>query len=513
MFDDQTEPRAIAPLFSVIIPLEFHRGQWERCWQGWQSQTLDRSAFEIILVVPPNFPERGKLSELKDPVPRLEYSRHSHDIALCADGAASARGKFLFFTESHCWPEPDVLELCLQAFHDNAEWAGLSCKSLRVCPNRLSEAEADMYEADTEYGMLVHPWRKILDVCFATRREAYEASGGFKPEFGHFSEWVLAAVYFECGLKIGYLPEARIHHYYIGSLPELKTFTLDFVEGEILYFSQQRREPGSTLLEPPPELICQDNYTPDMARGILRMAVQDILTSGAAYRRWKQAGFAIGRWAAAAMFGDGIARGVGATVAFYARLVVTLALVAGSRKWLGVRFKLYIAALIGLQRLNCIRAERLSRGAFGTPNAIAGLGRIAVLDQTGFYPFEKYQGRQFRWSETAAAVRVRADAGRQSIRIKCVPVLELFEMDLRFYLDSKRIPEDAISMGVDDLEIRVDLPKPGTCKLGWICRPFKATADPRRLGLPIMRVELDFQTIPRVCCDKVGDRGAGGITI
>src|SRR5258707_5865475 len=90
MLDNQTEPRTVAPLFSVIVPLEFHRGQWKRCWQGWQSQTLDRTAFEIILVVPPNFLDCDKLSELRDPAPRLEYSRHCHDIALCADGAASA---------------------------------------------------------------------------------------------------------------------------------------------------------------------------------------------------------------------------------------------------------------------------------------------------------------------------------------------------------------------------------------------------------------------------------------
>jgi hypothetical protein len=501
MLDEEIEPRTIAPLISVIIPLEFHRGQWERCWQGWQSQTLDGTAFEIILVVPPNFPERDKLSELRDPIPVLEYSRHSHDTGLAADGAARARGKFLFFTESHCWPEPDMLELCLQAFHANAEWAGLSCKSLRVCPNRLSEAEADMYEADTEYGMVVHPWRKILDVCFATRRDAYEASGGFRPEFGHFSEWALAATYFECGLKVGYLPEARIHHYYIGSLPELKTFTLDFVKGEIHYFSQERREPSNHLLEPPPELICQDNYAPDMARGILRMAVQDILTSGAAYRRWKQAVFAVRRWAAPAMFGDGIARGAGAAVTFCARLAVMLTLVAGSRERLTARFKLYVAALIRLQRLRCIRTERLSRAAIATPDATIGLGRNAVLDQTGFYPLEKYQGMQFRWSETAAAVRVRADASRQSVLIKCVPnIRNLPETDLRFYFDDKRIPDDAISMGVDDFEIRIDLPKSGTCELGWICRPFRATRDSRHLGLPIMCVEL--------VSDQMRQRGA-----
>src|SRR5258706_5242433 len=77
-----------------------------------------------------------------------------------------------------------------------------------------------------------------------------------------------------------------------------------------------------------------------------------------------------------------------------------------------------------------------------------------------------------------------------------MPIRKLSETDLCFYLDGMRIPEDAISMGVDDFEIRVDLPKSGMCRLGWICRPFNATADPRRLGLPIMRVVLAYPTTP-----------------
>lgn len=104
---------------------------------------------------------------------------------------------------------------------------------------------------------------------------------------------------------------------------------------------------------------------------------------------------------------------------------------------------------------------------------MTGLGHnAAALDQTGFYALEKYQGTAFRWSETAAAVRLRANAVRQSIRIKCVPVRKLSETDLRFYLDAKRIPDDAILTDVDDFEIRIDLPQSGTGQLGWICRPF-----------------------------------------
>lgn len=32
-----------SPLFSIIIPLESHRGQWELSWLGWTSQTADKS--------------------------------------------------------------------------------------------------------------------------------------------------------------------------------------------------------------------------------------------------------------------------------------------------------------------------------------------------------------------------------------------------------------------------------------------------------------------------------------
>jgi hypothetical protein len=435
-------------------------------------------------VVPPDFPDRDKLAELGD-LARLEYSHHSHDIALCAAGAEKARGKFLFFTESHCWPEPDVLELCLQAFHAHPDWTGFSCKSVRVSHNRLSEAEADMYEADTEYGMTVHPWRKILDVCFATRREAYEACGGFKPELGHFAEWALAASYFERGYNIGYLPEARVHHYYIGSLADLKAFTLDFVQGEIRYFSENRHEPGNSLLEIPPELICRDNFDRDMARGILRMVARDILAPPEADGRLKQSMWALGRWTSPAIFGDGLVRAEAAAVAVYAYLDAALAAVIGSRQRLGVVFKRFIAALIRYQRLECIRAERLRRNG-RSRGAVAGSGDdTVILDQTGFYPLEKFDGLAFRWSETAAAVRLRVNDSHRFVRIKCAPVRHLANgIDLRFYLEGRRIPDGAITMDTDGFEIRIELPQSGTYRLGWICRRFEAKADRAILVCP-----------------------------
>jgi hypothetical protein len=83
------------PLFSVIVPLEYHRGQWEQCLLGWQAQTAPKSQYETILVVPSDFPEQEKLRALLGPRDRLEYSTEQHDISLC--GAARANGQFVLY--------------------------------------------------------------------------------------------------------------------------------------------------------------------------------------------------------------------------------------------------------------------------------------------------------------------------------------------------------------------------------------------------------------------------------
>lgn len=475
------------PLFSVIIPLEYHRGQWERSWLGWTSQTLDKSAFEIILVVPPDFPHREELSALAGSAARIEFADRSHDIGLCAIGAAKAQGKYLFLTESHCWPEPDVLELCSQAVRDHPDWAGFSCKSLPICHNRPSEAEADMYQSDIEFGMLEHPWRKVLDQCFVTRRDVYEECGGLRAELGHFAEWVLAAAYHARGHKIGYLEQARFHHYYIGDVDELKVFTLDFVRGEIGYLSEGSSEPGHELLEAPPEWSCQDNFDREMARSIVGAIARGIVTDV----RWRQSGQkmrAMWRWVWPAVFGDGLARVGSSIAAIHARLILRVTALAGPRESVARWMKIYIASLIHRQRLISIHAVRSRTPA--APKAVARLG-AQVLAQTGFYPLERYQDRAFRWSETEAAMRIEAPAGRHVIRIECIRVREpLDQIDIRFYLDGRRVADNAIIYDAEGIELRLDLPASGIGRLAWICRRFPAAADPRRLGLPVAHLEV-----------------------
>ena len=489
MIPDDTA--ASGPLFSVIIPLEYHRGQWEACWRGWKAQTSDPSLVEIILVVPPDFANNDLLRQLSPA--RLEFSTATHDMGLCTVGAAKARGRYLIFTESHCRPEPDVIERCREAVNVHPDWAGFSCRSIPITHNRLSEAEAAMYESDIAFAMQVHPWRKILDHCFVTSREAYERCGGFQPQFGHFAEWLLAAAYFRQGYKLGYVPAARFHHYYSGLLGELRSFTRDFVAGEVSYFSAADRQADNGLLELPGEWICQGNLDRDMSRAVLHLAIKSLRSRDrGSDGDWRRPIIAIGRWLPSAVSGDRIARLCASTAVIVARISLWLATAAGSRNPLHDRFRKYIAALIHAQRLAAIGTLRRGTRHTQQPGYV-GLGPDALAaDAAGFYHLEKYQSDDFRWSETAAAVRMFAAGGPQDISIDCILARDLTDAksDFRFYIDGVRIRATRMSIEGGRIRIALDLTQPRTFILGWTCLPFPAVADSRQLGLPIKRIAL-----------------------
>ena len=472
------------PLFSVIIPLEFHRGQWEQSWLGWTSQTADRSLYEIILVVPPDFTAHAELKALAGDKARLEFADSVHDIGLSAVGADRARGRYLFFTESHCWPEPDVLALCIRAIDDHPDWAGFSCRSVPICHNRLSEAEAAMYQADIEFGMKQHPWRKVLDQCFVTRSDVYRECGGLHEEFGHFAEWVLAAGYFARGYVIGYLEEARFHHYYVGRIGELKTFTLDFVQGEIRYLSEGRRDPGWELFESPREWSDADNFD----RQLALHGLNALMRYGLEGRGWRRPGEklqAVWRWIAPALLGDLPAR-IGARLAVvHARATLTTLTLVGSSDAIARWMTRYIASLIRLQRLACIR--RLRGQARPAPKLLGD----HVLAQLGFYDVEASAGHTFRWSEPQAAVRIKGLPGRNTVCIQS-PALRapLEEIGTQFYLDGARIDPAAIDIGSDRYTLSLYLPQSGIAVLAWACPVLKGVGDVRRLGLSIVAIDV-----------------------
>ncbi len=479
---------AAAPLFSIILPLDNHRGQWKKALEAWQGQAFDQSAYEIVLVVPPDFPEPEALDALSGARCRLAFSVDRPDMRLCALGASRATGKYLVITESHVWPEPDVLALCRQAFDQHPDWAGFACRSIAEAHDRLSEAEAEMYSGDIHYGTQIHPWRRVVYQCFVTRRDAYEACGGIRSELGNFSEWALSEAYFKSGFRLGNVPEARCHHYYGASFRELASFTRDFTAGEIRYFSQDSDAQQDHLLEKPIEWMCQANLDCGLARAIVRC----ILQSAWSERRW-MAALSAGRWIVAAVAGDALSRWGAAAATVMLLFRVELAARIGSPRHLSVRYRKFVAALIRYQRLASIKSERRVETRMRSPLDVVtryGLDHF-IRNAAGFYPEEIFHGTRFRWSETAAAVRINAPAGRTHIRLSCLSVRPFdARTELRFYVDGRLVPTSAVSLGTKQIDVAVLFPRTATFTLGWTCRAFSVVADARRFGLPITGIDL-----------------------
>jgi hypothetical protein len=474
-------------LFSVIVPLEDHRDHWERCLRAWQAQTLPKSSFETIFVTPPDFPAdaRQKLKGLLGPQDRLEYFDANHDIDLLAAGAARALGRYLFFTESHCWPKPDVLDRCLKTFAAHPDWAGFSGRSTRITHNRLSEVEADMYEGDFEHSLSATAWRMVLDQCFATRRDRYEECGGFKPEYGHYAEWLLAANYVAHGQKLGFEPAALVYHRYTGRISYVRKFTLDFSAGEIRYFARHANEHANRPLEAPPEWQCKGRWDRRLARSIVGVAARDMIGPGD-FRRRRASALAILRWLVPAAFGGRAAQLQAGLQRMLTLLVLRAAVLAGSRAQLSAAFQAYIAALIRSQRLAGILASSDAGSKDHSPD-----WNPFSPNNAGFHLIEESEAGRFRWSEPAAIMQGWAPAGQSRIRIECTPFRRLTEQTyLQFYLNERAVAKEDVTVGPSSVDIRIHLLRAGPASLAWICRRFRAPSDTRRLGIPVMRIEL-----------------------
>lgn len=247
---------------AIIIPLEYHRGRSLECIRGWaQDQDYPRDRYQLLIGVPPDF-DREQMAQIRGMLPSsdvmVSFEDH-HDMGLVAKTANLANAELLLFSESHCVPEPDALSYLVGLSDAHPEWSALSAPTHALTHNLLSEIERDIYSDDIRSKLESHDWLRVLDQCFLIRQSAYESVGGFRAEFGHFAEWLLAAAMRVAGLHLGVADRAVVHHAYIGEYEDLEAFTTDFAYGQIKYLNECASEPAAGLFAPLPELedFCQ----------------------------------------------------------------------------------------------------------------------------------------------------------------------------------------------------------------------------------------------------------------
>ena len=197
------------PFISVVIPLPDDRGQLLECLQGFSNQQLN-VPFEIIV---PTFAESAKaLSSLTEQFPDVRWisSETQRLNELYNVGAAAARGRYLYVSESHCVPRPD----CLQQVVDYAsthELAVAVSNSDGINANWIAEGEQRIFEEDTRC-WLGEKKCKVSIRGTLIERSLWKQSGGMQAEFGHYSEVMLGLTLERMGAKTGRAERSFVSH-------------------------------------------------------------------------------------------------------------------------------------------------------------------------------------------------------------------------------------------------------------------------------------------------------------
>jgi hypothetical protein len=353
----------------------------------------------------------------------------------------------------------------------------------------LSTIEADAYGRDIEFGMTEHPWRKVLDQCFVVRKTSYVEVGGFDPSFGHFAEWLIAARFHARGLTIGFAPQARIHHVYVGEFDEWRRFTADFIEGEMRYLALEPPDPLAAMFAEVPEWFMR-HVDRAAALRVCRMMIRDLRRSIGpnwpwnVLRGWLWRGVA-GRWSLL-------------IPAYFRRLSARLALqrhlLLRNRPGAEVSLERCCGAIATVQRTKFIRRWALE----GRDNT-AGMAKLGPVGEwrpgarienrgVGFHSAPAEGNEAIRWSESAAYVELALPAGRYEIELKWVFLPHMAGgAQLSFYVNERPLATEDVRIDDDRARLQVRIPDSSDApsRIGWVCSAHHEPGDHRTLGLPV----------------------------
>jgi predicted dehydrogenase/glycosyltransferase involved in cell wall biosynthesis len=499
--------------FSVIVPLVEDRDMAAACLSQWVNcQSLARGDYEVLVVSDGATPElEREIQSLLGPSDRLLREDKANRSRLYDLGARAASGEFLFFTESHCLPEPDCL-LELDRFLAAHGVDGACCRSIGVAKRWLDRQDHEMFEEGFRLFRQGEDWRKVNVHGFALRRQRYLEVGGLAHRYGGFAEMMLAAALRDRGVQLGYAAAAAVHHKYHASFRDTLQLIDFFVTGESLYRAEHPGPDriGYSFLAGVMQHLPSDQFR--LWRSVTKAVGRDFLRRAwwrGDVSAWKAVWQSLSR-----SLGPGWAGGA------WERSCARLALCAARcRYWLwawhpvrrGLAYRRWI-----------YQAHRWSRVQFLARHRAAPLGQASAIGRAswakrmlvselaenqcaGFHRVEKHRGRPFRWTERAAALQVAIPQGEYEVRLETNDLRRSRRLNLKVFFNGRRIKpgEVVFEDGVIRFSLRADQFNPKAAQtLVFTCRPVRpwkrGLADFRELGLPVFAIQFT----PRVERDQ-----------
>jgi glycosyltransferase involved in cell wall biosynthesis len=223
------------PEISVIIPLFDARIGEEYCVASWVDQPDFAAERYEILVISDGLSEEleERIRAVLRPGDRIERHAPQKVLGLYHAGAQSARADMVLFTELHCVARPGCLKAIADYFATH-DMHGACLHSEPGCLTPFAKAESIKFEQFFEEWSKPGDWRKVLVRGFAVKKAAYFKAGGFEPNTAYFGDFALSAALHANGMRLGYIPDATVLHYYSNGFadfaPPVETRTIEECE-------------------------------------------------------------------------------------------------------------------------------------------------------------------------------------------------------------------------------------------------------------------------------------------
>jgi hypothetical protein len=474
------------PALAVVVPLEDPRGDVVEHLRSWTDhQTLDRDRYQLVAGVDGEHPAfERQVAEILQQQDMIVNVPGGSLMRLYDTAARAARAPVLVLTEAHCHAEPDCLAAVSERFVDPGIDAvmfhhrhGTSGDFGRLSARWFDRCHA-LWEDDE--------WIRLKIGGCAIRAEAYAGAGGLDPELELFAPFLLSARVHQQGGHAEHLEEAVITHVMEETMQEDLEHTRSHARGECAAREKHDSQFMERYFGPAGLWERRLGYRPDANRELIAALIS------ATVRSPRDAGW-LGRELIARL-PAGVA-GARPRLAWEAglaavhRRLTDSAMLPFERRW-----RSYLAATE-----HAVSAVELMQGIGGNDrageHAVDGPLGAEDLDEVliGGFGLEQAEGRRFRWIEPSALIRLAPSAAGRTLRIDTGGLRGAPLDYLRGCQIARRpLPPELISGDEEALEVRLPADPELVADSGLVllCQPLNGSGDRRRLGMPVVRLEL-----------------------
>ncbi len=493
-----TSRREDGPEIAVVMPLADPRGDIAEHLRTWtHGQTLDRSRYQLVISADSKQPDyERRVGELLGPQDKLIVIPGADFVHLYDAAARAAKAPILVITEAHVRAGAGCLAAVAEAFAKDPALDVATFQFRQHSSTVVGElTERRLENVFSEWGRL--GWTRLNFTASAVRAEAYARAGGLDSRLNLFAPSYLSARLDEQGAKVTHLESAGVDHELEEGMRQGLSMSRGFAHGECV----ARRELDAELCEryfgPAGLWDRRHAYRPEVAR-------RELAALLAALRRNPSRGRSLVRE---------LAVRVPATVArhrprqLWENLVMAAHGIAAATPVLPMRVR---ERSFGIANDRAVRAVKVREGAEDRelPPPLSG-GRLTArqLDGVliGSQALEEDEGRQFRWTEPVALLRLNPPESGALLRIETGGIRgEDRDYLLGVHIGGTAVPDELILVHPEAIEVKLPAGiaagarERGAVILSEPLLPSRyGSTDRRRLGIPVISVSLQPLAVSR----------------